>query len=134
VADKDKEEVFEKTRDEIFTQLRKTIPPEFLNRIDEVIMFKPLDRNQILQIVEIQFDKLRIQLQGSGIEIKIKTDAIEWLANQGFDPQFGARPVKRVIQKHLLNELSKIILLNKIDREKPVVIDAKDGALVFSNE
>ncbi len=134
VADTEKEEVFEKTRDEIFAQLRKTIPPEFLNRIDEVIMFKPLDRSQILQIVEIQFDKLRTQLQGSGIEIKIKTGALEWLANHGFDPQFGARPVKRVIQKYLLNELSKIILLNKIDREKPVVIDVKDGELLFSNE
>jgi ATP-dependent Clp protease ATP-binding subunit ClpB len=133
VDESKKDEVFEKTKDEIFNQLRKTIPPEFLNRIDEVIMFKPLSRSQILQIVEIQFDKLRNQLQASGIEIKITAAGIEWLANRGFDPQFGARPVKRVIQKFLLNELSKIILENKIDREKPVVIDVQEGKLLFSN-
>ncbi len=132
--DSEKDEVYEKTRDEIFAQLRKTIPPEFLNRIDEVIMFRPLSRPQILQIVEIQFDRLRLQLLGSGIEIRIRKGALEWLANRGFDPQFGARPVKRVIQKFLLNDLSKIILENKIDREKPVIIDVKGENLLFSNE
>jgi ATP-dependent Clp protease ATP-binding subunit ClpB len=134
VVDSEKEAVFEKTRDEIFSQLRKTIPPEFLNRIDEVIMFKPLSRIQILQIVEMQFDKLRQQLIASGVELRITGNAIGWLANRGFDPQFGARPVKRVIQKFLLNELSKIILENKIDREKPVIIDVKEDKLLFSNK
>lgn len=133
VKESDKEEVFEKTKDEIFMQLRKTIPPEFLNRIDEVIMFKPLSREQILQIVEIQFDRLRTQLLISGIELRIKKEAISWLANRGFDPQFGARPVKRVIQKFLLNELSKIILENKVVRDKPVIIDVKEDKLYFSN-
>ena len=132
--DSERTEVFEKTREEVFIQLRKTIPPEFLNRIDEVIMFKPLSRQQILQIVEIQLDRLRSQLLSSGIEIKIKAKAIGWLANRGFDPQFGARPVKRVIQKFLLNELSKIILGNRIDHEKSVIIDIKDDKLWFYNE
>jgi ATP-dependent Clp protease ATP-binding subunit ClpB len=133
IKESKKDEIFEKTRDEIFSQLRKTIPPEFLNRIDEVIMFKPLNPDQILQIVEIQFDKLRLQLLNSGVEIRITKAAIEWLANRGFDPQFGARPVKRVIQKYLLNELSKIILESRIDREKPVLIDVREDKLLFSN-
>jgi ATP-dependent Clp protease ATP-binding subunit ClpB len=129
-----RDEDFEKTRDEIFIQLRKTIPPEFLNRIDEVIMFRPLSRTQILQIVEIQFDRLRSQLITAGIDIRIRKEAIEWLANRGYDPQFGARPVRRIIQKFLLNELSKIILENKIDRDKPVIIDVKGDGLLFMNE
>jgi len=134
LKDSEKDEIFEKTKEEIFIQLRKTVPPEFLNRIDDVIMFRPLSRLQILEIVEIQFDRLRQQLLNTGIELRIRKGAIEWLANRGFDPQFGARPVKRVIQKFLLNELSKMILQSKIDREKPVIIDVKTDSLVFSNE
>ncbi len=134
IDDSAKDEVFESTKNEIFTQLRKTVPPEFLNRIDEVIMFKPLNRVQIRQIVELQFDKLRNQLLEKGIEIRISTAGLEWLAEKGYDPQFGARPVKRIIQKYLLNELSKIILQNMVNRDKPVIIDATGGKLEFSND
>ncbi|MCB8999997.1 MAG: ATP-dependent chaperone ClpB [Bacteroidales bacterium] len=127
------EEVYEKTKNEIFQQLRKTIPPEFLNRIDEIIMFKPLSREEIHKIVEIQFDRLRNQLAESGIDLRIKKEGLDWLTERGFDPQFGARPVKRLIQKFLLNELSKMILQDKVEKAKPVVIDVKDNMLIFIN-
>jgi ATP-dependent Clp protease ATP-binding subunit ClpB len=132
--DSKREAIFEKTREEIFERLRKTVPPEFLNRIDEVIMFRPLDSSQIIQIVEMQFDRLRQQLLTNGVDIRIKKDAVKWLADKGFDPQFGARPVKRIIQKYLLNELSKMILENRIKRGKPVIIDTGSGRLIFTNE
>jgi len=127
------EDRFERTKEDIFLQLRKTVPPEFLNRIDEVIMFKPLDKSQIKQIVELQFDRLRNQLLESKIEIRITAAGLSWLTEKGYDPQFGARPVKRVIQKFLLNELSKMILQNVVDRGKPVIIDAQGEHLVFTN-
>lgn len=125
--------IFEKTREEVMEILRKTIRPEFLNRIDEVIMFKPLNQDQILQIVELQFDQIRNMLLKNDIELRIKQSALEWIAEKGFDPQFGARPVKRIIQKYLLNNLSKKIINDEIDKEKPVTITAGLNQLEFMN-
>jgi ATP-dependent Clp protease ATP-binding subunit ClpB len=126
--------VFSKTREEVFSLLKKTIQPEFLNRIDEVIMFKPLGMPEIIRIVEIQFDQLRKTLLNNGIEIRITNDGINWLAEQGYDPQFGARPVKRIIQRYIVNGLSKQILENKINRDHPVTVDVRDNSLIMINE
>ena len=130
----DDPEKFERIRDEVFELLKRTIQPEFLNRIDEIIMFKPLDAQEIRQIVEIQFDQLRARLLKDGIEINISIAAADWLAHKGFDPQFGARPVKRIIQKYLLNELSKQILQSNLKKDVPIKIDVRENNLVFINK
>jgi len=137
LSDKDKiqdDEIFNSTRDEVFSLLKMTIQPEFLNRIDEIIMFKPLDIDEIKIIVGIQFDQLRKTLLNNGIEIQITHSAIEWLAEKGFDPQYGARPVKRMIQKCLVNEISKQILQSRVNKEYPITIDISNNNLVFINE
>ncbi len=128
-----REEVYEKTRQEVFEMLRQTIRPEFLNRIDEIIMFTPLNESEVFQIVELQFDQLRKLMEKNGVDLRIKKDALEWIANRGFDLQFGARPVKRMLQKYLVNELSKQILANKINTQNPVVVDVSGDQLTFSN-
>jgi len=125
--------IFEKTKEEVFEILRQTIRPEFLNRIDDIIMFKPLEKEQILNIVELQFDQIRRMLLQNGIDLRIKKSALEWIASRGFDPQFGARPVKRIIQRYLLNELSRKILSNEIVKDKPVIIKAGENKLEFEN-
>lgn len=130
----DRDLVFEKTRNEVFAILRKTISPEFLNRIDEVIMFKTLDRQQILRIVEMQFDRIRELAIQNGFDLRIRKDALEWLADSGFDPQFGARPVKRVMQKYIINDLSKRILEGTINKEKPVIIELSNKQISMANE
>ncbi|MGC9341284.1 MAG: AAA family ATPase, partial [Bacteroidales bacterium] len=117
----------------VFQLLKQTIRPEFLNRIDDIIMFKPLSEDQIEKIVEIQFDILRKTLLQNGIEIQITRAAIEWLAERGFDPQFGARPVKRIIQKYLVNELSKDILAGKVKSNTPITVDQQGGNLIFKS-
>lgn len=129
----DETNVFENARLKVFELLKKTIRPEFLNRIDDIIMFRPLTRDQIRKIVELQFDRVRQMLVRNGIEIRIKEEALNWLAERGYDPQFGARPVKRVIQKHLVNDLSKKILSDGIDSGKPVIVGVKEDTLEFSN-
>jgi ATP-dependent Clp protease ATP-binding subunit ClpB len=128
-----REQVIEKTRIQILELLKKTIRPEFLNRIDEVIMFTPLDENEILQIVGLQLQGIQTLLEKNGIEIRFTGAAESLIAEKGFDPQFGARPVKRVIQALVLNELSKQILGATIDRSRPIVIDAEKEGLVFGN-
>ena len=133
LKDKDKEQVFEDTRREVFDLLKQTIRPEFLNRIDEIIMFRPLDESQIMKIVELQFDQIRRMLMDNGIDLRIRQAALEWIAEKGFDPQFGARPVKRMLQKYVVNELSRKILADAVNRNKPIIIDVKDGELEFSN-
>lgn len=133
LTDKNKDEIVESTKTEIFQLLRKTIRPEFLNRIDETIMFQPLTRADVLAIVKIQFDQLRKRLKHSRIDIDATDEALEWLAIEGYDPQFGARPVKRVIQKTLMNELSKAMLGGKITTDSNVLIDLQDGELHFEN-
>jgi len=125
------EETQEKTKDEVFEMLKSSMRPEFLNRIDEVIMFKPLDRKNIRGIVRLQLQLLADRLAGQGIELTASKDAVNYIAEKGFDPQFGARPVKRLIQKEVLNALSKQLLAGTIDREEPIVMDVFDGQVVF---
>ncbi len=113
--------------------LKQNVRPEFLNRIDEVIMFEPLQREDILKIVEIQFRSIKQRLLEQQVNLNITNEAMDWLAQLGYDPQFGARPVKRVIQKQILNELSKQILAGNINKEKEIVIDVKNNQFTFSN-
>ena len=129
-----KEEVYEKTKREVLTLLKSTIRPEFLNRIDEVIVFKPLDRDEIKEIVMIQFRMLQNLLAKNRITITITDPAVDYIADAGFDPQFGARPIKRVIQRNLMNELSKMILAGEVNRESEIEIDFRDGKLLFKNK
>lgn len=128
------DEIVSKTRSEVFELLKQSIRPEFLNRIDEVIMFTPLSREEIGQIVKIQFEIIRKQLAEMDIEVSASEEALDWLAQLGYDPQFGARPLKRVIQKRILNELSKEILAGKIDKDSKIRIDMFDNQFVFMNQ
>jgi ATP-dependent Clp protease ATP-binding subunit ClpB len=127
------EEIIEKTRREVFELLKKTIRPEFLNRVDEIIMFKPLSKDEIHGIVKLQFDLLQALLKKNNIELKITDAAVDLLAERGYDPQFGARPLKRVIQRNVMNELSKMILAGKVDNTKPIIIDVENGEFIFRN-
>jgi len=123
IDEENRESILAKSRLEVFELLKKSIRPEFLNRIDEIIMFSPLDRHQIKDIVRIQFDELAKRLEENDIYISISPEATEWLAQLGYDPQFGARPLKRVIQKNIMNELSKQILSGAIHKEEHIEID-----------
>ena len=132
--DYNRDTMIAETRKELYDLLEKTIRPEFLNRIDEIIMFNPLTRNEISKIVEIQLDSVKQHLAESGIKLSIAPDAIEWVAQLGFDPQLGARPLKKVIQRKVLNELSKMILSGEVHRETEIVLDFIDDQLVFFNK
>jgi ATP-dependent Clp protease ATP-binding subunit ClpB len=124
--------VLEKTRDQVFELLRITIRPEFLNRVDDIIMFSPLTKDEIHEIVNIQLHTIRKMLEEQGIIISITESAIDWIVRSGFDPLYGARPIKRLIQRYILNQLSKEILAGKISKEKLILIDYTDGSeLVF---
>jgi ATP-dependent Clp protease ATP-binding subunit ClpB len=127
----DDDELFERTKSEVMFLLKQSLRPEFLNRIDELIMFTPLRKDQIEDIVRLQLRILSERLEKSEIELKVTPDALHYLADKGYDPQFGARPVKRVIQKEVMNELSKYILSGKLDKTEPVVLDVFDGQIVF---
>ncbi len=126
-------EVIEKTQNEVFNLLKAQMSPEFLNRIDEIIMFTPLDENEIAQIVRLQVSAVAKMLSKNGITLEATDAAVAFLAKAGYDPEFGARPVKRVIQNMVLNKLSKDIIAQNIDREKPIVIDCVGDELVFRN-
>lgn len=126
-------EVIEKTQSEVFNLLKAQMRPEFLNRIDEIIMFTPLDENEIAQIVHLQVSAVAKMLSKNGITLEATDAAVAFLAKAGYDPEFGARPVKRVIQNMVLNKLSKDIIAQNIDREKPIVIDCVGDELVFRN-
>lgn len=126
-------EVIEKTQNEVFNLLKAQMRPEFLNRIDEIIMFTPLDENEIAQIVRLQVSAVAKMLSKNGITLEATDAAVAFLAKAGYDPEFGARPVKRVIQNMVLNKLSKDIIAQNIDREKPIVIDCLGDELVFRN-
>ncbi len=128
-----RDEVIAKTKSELFELLKQTIRPEFLNRIDELIMFTPLNRNELRDIVTLQFKGVQNTLAEMGIEIEASEEALDWLAQLGYDPQFGARPLKRVIQKRILNELSKEILSGKIDKDSRIKLDVFDNHFVFLN-
>ncbi|MEP7169280.1 MAG: AAA family ATPase, partial [Bacteroidota bacterium] len=135
MSDKNMEETIAHTRVQVFDLVKKTIRPEFLNRIDEVIMFSPLTRQEIEGIVKIQFNSVAKMLEKNEIKLTATDKAIEWLAQLGYDPQFGARPLKRVLQKKILNELSKEILAGKINKEDHIVIDLdKTNEFVFRNQ
>lgn len=128
-----REEVVAQAKNEVFELLKKTIRPEFLNRIDDVIMFAPLSRDEVKQIVAIQFKQIQAMLKENDITLEVSPEAIEWLAELGYDPMFGARPVKRVMQKQVLNELSKQILGGKVTKDSHIILDEFDHQLVFRN-
>jgi len=119
-------------RKEIFLLLRRTLKPEFLNRVDEIVMFRPLTKDQIKEIVRIQLDNIEHMISGYNLKLLVREPAIDWLAEKGYDPQLGARPVKRLIQKEIINELSKEIIGGKVSKEDTIVIDVSDGHLTFS--
>ncbi|MCF8358072.1 MAG: ATP-dependent chaperone ClpB [Prolixibacteraceae bacterium] len=124
-------EKYEKAREQLFDLLKQTIRPEFLNRIDDTIMFLPLGRNEIIQIVRLQFDMIAKRLRTQGVNVEISDEAVEWIASVGFDPHFGARPIKRAFQQHVLNTLSKMILSGKIDKTKKIKLTVKNDEMVF---
>lgn len=128
------EEAAEKAKVEVMNLLRQTIRPEFLNRVDEIIMFQPLLKKEIRSIVNIQLNSLKNLIAQSGIRLEFTDYALDFLAEQGFDPQFGARPLKRLIQKEIVNKLSKRILAGDIQKDQPVLIDVFDNSVVFRNE
>ncbi len=134
VNEKNVEDVTEKAKVEVMVLLRQTIRPEFLNRVDEIIMFRPLMKKEIRGIVKIQLDNLKHLVAQSGIQLQFSDYALEFLADQGFDPQLGARPLKRLIQKEIVNQLSKRILAGDIDKTHPVLVDVFDNTVVFRNE
>ena len=125
--------VIEDTKQEVLEMLKVNIRPEFLNRIDEIIMFTPLSQDEILDVVRLQIESVKKMLAANGITLQVTEQAIKHLSKDGFDPQFGARPVKRVIHRQILNKLSKDILAQNVDKEKPIIIDVKDDELVFKN-
>ena len=129
-----REETIERTKQDVMDMLKQTIRPEFLNRIDEVIMFTPLNKEEILEIVKLQVRGVQKMLASNGVELIVTPSALELLAEDGYDPEFGARPVKRTIQRMVLNQLSKDILAQKVDREHPITIDAEGDNLVFRNK
>ena len=136
MTDENHDETVEQTKNQVLEMLKQTIRPEFLNRIDEIIMFTPLNRVEIEEIVGLQIRSVQRMLEhSSGIRLEITPKALSLLADEGFDPEFGARPVKRVIHRKVLNELSKDILAQKVDRSRPIIIDVNDDAtdIVFKN-
>lgn len=134
MIDENRDEIIAKTKNELFELLKQTIRPEFLNRIDELIMFTPLQRSEIRNIVDLQFKQVQNTLAEMGVTMDASTEALDWLAELGYDPQFGARPLKRVIQKRILNELSKEILAGKVDKDSKIKLDMFDHKFVFLND
>ena len=126
-------ETIEKTKEQVMGLLKQTIRPEFLNRIDETIMFTPLNEQEIEEIVGLQMRGIEKMLEKSGVELKVTPSALKRIAHEGFDPEFGARPVKRVIHRYVLNQLSKDLLAQKVDRSRPIVIDTENKELIFRN-
>lgn len=131
--DTNRDEVLDETRQRVMDMLKQTIRPEFLNRIDETIMFLPLTKEQIAEVVRLQMRSVGRMLTEQGFKIDVSDEAISLLADLGYDPEFGARPVKRAIQRYVLNDLSKKILAEEVNRDKPILIDALDGKLMFRN-
>lgn len=129
----DDEATFEKTRNQVMEELKKFMRPEFLNRVDDIIMFRALTEEQIAEVVRLQFVQIQKMLKDNDIEINITDAAVDLITRQSYDPQYGARPVKRMMQRELLNELSKLILADKVDKSKPILVSVKDRALVFEN-
>ena len=133
LSEGNRDEVLDETRQNVMDMLKQTIRPEFLNRIDETIMFLPLTKKEIAEVVRLQMRSVHRMLTEQGFKIDVSDEAIDLLADLGYDPEFGARPVKRAIQRYVLNDLSKKILADEVSRDKPILIDALDGKLVFRN-
>lgn len=127
------DEVIETTKKEVLNMLKSNIRPEFLNRIDEIIMFQPLTEKDIEKVVKIQLEGLVKLLRGNGVRLEFSNEAVSWIAHKGYDPEFGARPVKRVIQRQVLDTLSKRLLAQSVDKSTPITVDVKDGELEFRN-
>ena len=125
--------VVDKTKEEVINMLRQTLKPEFLNRIDEIVMFTPLTKEDVFKIVDIQIRHLQKMLGGNGIELVVSDKAKKWLAEEGYDPMYGARPVKRTIQHYIVNDLSRKIIAGEVDKERPIVIDAANDTLTYKN-
>ena len=128
------EKTVDETKSHVMEMLKKTIRPEFLNRIDEIIMFRPLEKDQIRQIVNLQITGIQKLLASQEVKLEVSDNAVQLIANEGYDPEFGARPVKRALQRMLLNDLSKKLIAGEVDRTKPIFVDAESGKLVFSNK
>lgn len=133
ITEANREEVLEETRKGVFELLKQVIKPEFLNRIDDLIMFTPLGETEIKQIVQLQVEGIATMLKANDVDLQLTPAAIELIAAEGFDPQFGARPIKRALQRLVLNRLSEQIIARTIQKDKPIVVDVKDGLLVFTN-
>ena len=133
INDENREVVIEETKKEVMSMLKKTIRPEFLNRIDETIMFLPLNREEIEQIVMLQINGIKNMLAGNGITLEMTDEAVRFIASTGYDPEFGARPMKRAIQRYLLNDLSKKLLSQEVDRSKPIIVETAGDGLKFRN-
>ena len=134
VTEVNKDQIVEKTKLEVVALLRQTIRPEFLNRIDEIIMFQPLMKSEIKGIISIQLEQIKKLVLQNGITLQFSDYALDYLAENGYDVQLGARPLKRLIQKQIINQLSKRILAGDIDKSRPVLVDVFDGTVVFRNE
>ena len=128
-----REKVIDETRIQVLELLKKSIRPEFLNRIDEIIMFTPLNEEEIRKIVTLQLNSVKKMLANNGVALNFTDAAVDFISDAGYDSQFGARPVKRAIQKYVLNELSKEILGMKIDKNRPIIIDREGDGLIFKN-
>ena len=128
-----RETIIEETKEKIMDMLKKNIRPEFLNRIDETIMFTPLNEEEIEQIVRLQASAITEMLKENEVTLKITDNAIRFIAKAGFDPEFGARPIKRAIQRYLLNDLSKQLLAGAVNKEKAIRVDSDSERLIFTN-
>lgn len=133
ITEANRQQVIDQTKNQVLDLLKKTIRPEFLNRIDEIIMFTPLTENEIKQIVRLQLNQVKKMVEQNGMKIEFTEEALSFISHEGYDPQFGARPVKRVIQQYVLNELSKEILGGKVNRERPIFVDRTGDSLIFQN-
>jgi ATP-dependent Clp protease ATP-binding subunit ClpB len=133
MTNENRDQVIADTKTKVLDLMKMTIRPEFLNRIDEIIMFTPLNEKEIRRIVDLQLANMQHLLEKNGITLHFTDAALNYLADKGYDPQFGARPVKRVIQDLVLNELSKKILGSEIDNKRPVIADKNENGLVFTN-
>jgi len=134
ITEENTDEILKKTKSEVFELLKKTIRPELLNRIDEIIMFKPLTKNEIKEIVKLQFNHLNKMLAENNIKAELTENAVNYLADKGYEPQFGARPVKRILQKDVVNELAKEILAERIENNSTIIIDVENNQLSFKNK
>jgi ATP-dependent Clp protease ATP-binding subunit ClpB len=131
-TDNNREKILEETKNEVIALLKSMVRPEFLNRIDEVIMFNPLTKQEIRDIVKLSANQLMEMMAQSGYDMRITDEAIDWLAKTGYDPQYGARPLKRLIQREIVNKLSKLILADTLDKGKPILVLPNSNELSIS--